>query len=95
MLSKLTYLQPTHDSAKSFYNKAALYPDEEANEIQLLSYNIKVATYNTITGILRVNETGIASQTTLRHVKEFIAQFKCDTVSLQQIKDKYLIDGRL
>ena len=85
------YLMPIHDSRKSFYNKAVVTVDNSAHPVK-----IYLDSYNTLVAAL---EDGIhkvtllpgwdSSQTTLRHVKEFLKQhgYKADT--LIQIRKDY------
>lgn len=72
-------LKPIYDNAKSFYKKAFV---EKCNDkIKLYSYDTHVATiYLTESGRYYslnkdVREDLLFSQTTLRHIKEFLNQF--------------------
>lgn len=74
-----TYLIPIFDSRKSFYNKAVVTTSD--NSINLYSYNTlvcKIHNDNTVT--LTANNAHYTN-TTLRHIKEFLKQynFKADT----------------
>lgn len=63
-------LNPNYDSRKSFYNKAIV---ECFNSTQTLySYNTKVAEIEN--GKITLYSAWDHSQTTLRHVKEFLRQ---------------------
>lgn len=75
-------LKPEFDTRKSFYGKAKIVLKD--NEIVLLSYNTKVAYI--CNG--RAYVLGLFSNTTTRHIKEFLKQkgFRADT-SKQIIKD--------
>lgn len=72
-ISDMAYLEANHDSRKSFYNKAEYFRNDNG-DIVLHSYG---------TPVCRVNADGKVyfypawdySATTLRHVKEFLAQF--------------------
>lgn len=67
-------LKPIYDRRKSFYKKAFIVRNAD-NSIDLLSYATIVATIKD--GKLHIN--GFYSNTTLRHIKEFIEQmgFQC------------------
>lgn len=78
-------LKPIYDNAKSFYNKAVITRD--LNKIILTSYSTEVCYIN-----LQENKPYILntqSQTTIRHIKEFLKQngFKAD--SSKQILTDY------
>ena len=78
-----TYLQPIYDGRKSFYNKATV--TEFSDGKYLTSYNTVVAQIidknhgYSIPAYAQV--FGTYSQTTLRHIKEFLKQngFKAET----------------
>ena len=77
-------LKPEFDSRKSFYRKAKVI--KENNKLVLRSYNTRVAEID-----LKENKAiifKISSQTTLRHIKEFLKQnsFKAETKK-QILKD--------
>ena len=78
-------LCPYYDSAKSFYGKARVVEIE--NDVFLVSYDTVVAFFNRETKIAQVVDT--FSQTTLRHIKEFLRQsgFKAETK--KQIEKDY------
>lgn len=78
-------LCPYYDSAKSFYGKAKVVEIE--NDVFLVSYDTVVAFFNKETKIAQVVDT--FSQTTLRHIKEFLRQsgFKAETK--KQIEKDY------
>ena len=63
-------LQAIYDRRKSFYKKAHVVKDDDGT-IRLISYSTEVATIKN--GKLHIN--GFYSATTLRHIKEFIAQY--------------------
>jgi maleate cis-trans isomerase len=69
-------LSPKHDARKSFYGKA--WVEETDNLIKLVSYTTHVATIykdpNNLIGGDKVTVFGTYSQTTLRHIKEFLSQ---------------------
>ncbi|WAX15591.1 hypothetical protein EG103P2_00026 [Enterococcus phage EG103P2] len=93
-MTKLTMkLEAIHDSRKSFYGKAIViydYVDSmETATMKLVSYDTEVASI--CEGVATVN--GTYSQTTLRHIKEFLKQngFKADSKS--QIEKDYMKEG--
>lgn len=63
-------LEPIYDRRKSFYKKAFVIKEDDGT-IRLISYTTEVATIKD--GKLKIN--GFYSATTLRHIKEFIAQY--------------------
>lgn len=68
------YLEPIFDSAKSFYKKAKrviYYKDNLVVKVELYSYNTLIATLKG--GNMDLTE--LYSDTTLRHIKEFIKQY--------------------
>lgn len=81
-----TYLKPVYDSRKSFYNKAVV--EENEKEIVLYSYNTKVAIIDKISNNCKV--TGTYSNTTLRHIKEFLLQNNFPCGSKQEIEKMYM-----
>jgi hypothetical protein len=78
-------MNPSYDSRKSFYGKADIRV--EGNKKILKSYSTDVAYIDLDTGKAVVN--GMYSNTTLRHIKEFLKQngFKAD--SWKQIEKDY------
>lgn len=86
-----TYLQPIYDSRKSFYNKAIVV--EDANGKYLKSYETVVARITdknhgySIPAYAEV--LGTYSQTTLRHIKEFLKQNGFKAESKAQIERDY------
>ena len=83
--SPVRYLKPKYDSRKSFYNKAII--DEQDGVYTLYSYGTKVAE-------IRDNKVTLFpewdySQTTLRHVKEFLQQFGFEASSISQMRKDY------
>lgn len=85
----MEYLEPKRDNALSFYKKAKLERDN--NKIRLVSYNTNILEYDTLTKeltFLTTNENHF-TQTTNRHIKEFLYQFTDKTFQLtkRQILD--------
>lgn len=68
-------LLPIYDSKKSFYHKAII--EEENEDIKLYSYNTLVCTlsHNDIILNDNIDQSLLFSNTTLRHIKEFLKQF--------------------
>lgn len=68
-------LLPIYDSKKSFYHKAII--EEENENIKLYSYNTLVCTlsHNDIILNDNIDQSLLFSNTTLRHIKEFLKQF--------------------
>lgn len=78
-------MTPQYDNRKSFYNKAIV--DDNGNEKTLYSYNTPVV--KIIDGKVELLPKWDWSQTTLRHVKEFLKQNGFEATSLSQIRDTY------
>ena len=72
-------LSPVYDGKKSFYNKAII--EEESGIKKLYSYNTLVCTLSNNDIILNdaVDQSLLFSNTTLRHIKEFLKQFYFDS----------------
>lgn len=72
-------LLPVYDGKKSFYNKAII--EEESGIKKLYSYNTLVCTLSNNDIILNdaVDQSLLFSNTTLRHIKEFLKQFYFDS----------------
>lgn len=68
-------LLPIYDSKKSFCHKAII--EEENENIKLYSYNTLVCTllHNDIILNDNIDQSLLFSNTTLRHIKEFLKQF--------------------
>jgi hypothetical protein len=80
----MTYeLQTEHDSRKSFYGKARV--EETNGKSVLYSYNTKVAQIENGKPIVY----GTYSQTTLRHIQEFLLQKGFKAESAKQIMKDY------
>lgn len=78
------YLDTKYDSRKSFYNKAMV----SDNTDELYSYGIKVMEIRDGKPVITCREDQL-SQTTLRHIKEFLKQKGFDAISKQQIIRDY------
>ena len=76
-------LRAIHDSRKSFYGKANVR--EENGKIILRSYNTDVAYIKEGRAVVR----GMYSNTTLRHIKEFLIQHGFEADSWKQIEKDY------
>lgn len=85
-------LQPEYDNRSSFYNKAIVDIDNNTGDKTLYSYHTPVAKISK-SGELELLPKWNSSNTTLRHVKEFLRQngFKAD--SLKQITKDYLSES--
>ena len=81
-------LRPEYDSRQSFHGKANVEVDGKGNET-LYSYDTPVAKIDR-KGKLTLLPRWDESQTTLRHVKEFLRQHGLKADSLAQIKKDYL-----
>lgn len=79
-------LSANYDSRASFYGKARV--EQTEREMRLISYTTHVATIVTMGGTTKAEVYGTYSQTTLRHIKEFLRQngFKAEN-SKQIMKD--------
>lgn len=78
------YLDTKYDSRKSFYNKASVSDDTN----DLYSYGVHVMTIKDGRPIIVCREDQL-SQTTLRHIKEFLKQKGFPAISKQQIIKDY------
>lgn len=77
------FLSPKYDYAKSFYNKAYVVEDD---------YSKRLYSYKTL--VCEINEDvayvyGTYSNTTLRHIKEFLKQNDFKAESKEQIIKDY------
>ena len=77
-------LIPMYDSRKSFYGKAKVI--EMENEIVLQSYDTFVASIKE--GKVIIN--GFYSNTTLRHIKEFLKQNGFEVGSKKELEKMYM-----
>ena len=77
------FLDCRFDSRKSFYNKARVEETEKSKK--LYSYETLVAEITDKKVIIHVME----SQTTTRHIKEFLRQNKYKAETTKQIKKDY------
>lgn len=68
------YLATIYDSRKSFGNKAMVSDEEKDNVITLISYTTPVAEVETIDGVKQARVFGYFSETTARHINEFLQQ---------------------
>lgn len=66
-----TELLPQYASVKSFYRKSLIETNDQG-ETTLYSYYVKVATVQN--GQVTLHSPVLWSQTTLRHLKEFLSQ---------------------
>lgn len=73
MKKKMT-LQPETVNQKSFYNKAVIEYNENG-EISLISYYTKMITIKDNKIIYKNDDESNYTNTTLKHIKEFLYQF--------------------
>ena len=76
-------LKPIYDNSKSFYEKAKVEID--GNRIVLYSYGSYVAFIENDAAYI----TGYYTQTTMRHIKEFLLQNGFEAVSKKQMMEDY------
>ena len=81
-------LNTEFDSAKSFYNKAQF--NAEDGKIVLYSYNTRVCEIKGDKAQVITEHPQVFSNTTLRHIKEFLKQNGFIAESKAQIKADYL-----
>ena len=80
-------LNPMCDSRKSFHRKAFVESDPKTGDLTLKSYGTKVAVIKA--GKLEV--FGTYSDTTLRHIKEFMQQNGYLLMSKKKIMETYCV----
>ena len=80
---KKAELEAIHDSSQSFYGKAKVELD--GNKIILYSYGTLVAFIENDIAYI----TGYYTQTTMRHIKEFLLQNGFEAVSKKQMMEDY------
>lgn len=83
-MTKLVELEPKFDKRKSFYGKAYVRYYDNGDSV-LLSYGTPVADVKNNKPSVRM----IHSQTTLRHIKEYLKQNGFEAKNKQQILDDY------
>lgn len=83
-------LEPQYDRRKSFYGKAKVYSDD-AGHLLLMSYATIVAEITdgiaTEDGRPTVKVNGWYSQTTSRHINDFLYQHGFDTMSKKEMEE--------
>lgn len=89
-------LSPKSDSRKSFYGKATVDVSDDGKTQTLISYNTPVCRIETlgngekkVTLLRKGYLSWASSQTTLRHVKEFLKQNGCEAGSVKELAAKY------
>lgn len=80
-------LVPVHDSRQSFYGKARVIDTDDAMILE--SYNTPVVKFERGTRKITLLPHWDESQTTLRHVKEFLKQHGYEADTLNQIRKDY------
>jgi hypothetical protein len=81
------YLEARYDAHKSFYSKARI--EDDGTAVRLYSYGTFVALFHKATGTVGLMRRWDASATTLRHVKEFLAQMGAETGSKARLAELY------
>lgn len=75
-------LRPEYDSRQSFYGKARV--EDNGNEVTLYSYNTPICMIDRTRGVITFTEYYSYSQTTRRHLREFLYQNGID-INLKDI----------
>lgn len=88
----MEYLSVKYDSRQSFYGKALI--DRKNGEILLISYETKVAKIDK-SGKAHLFSAWDFSQTTLRHVKEFLKQYTPFFIGGKQSIEKLIKEGEI
>lgn len=79
----ITNLQPIYINQKSFYNKAQVKHLENGHKV-LYSYNTRVCELNADNQII---EIGYYSQTTARHINDFLQQNNLSKMTKKEIEN--------
>lgn len=86
----LYYLEPQYGRCKSFYKKAKVYRDDKGH-LLLMSYSTIVAIITdgiaTPDGKPTVKVNGWYSQTTARHINDFLQQHGFDAMSKKEMNE--------
>ena len=82
-------LKPQYDSRQSFYNKATVDTGNDGKQNKLYSYNTLVAEIKDGKPVVY----GTYSQTTLRHIKDWLKQNGFKAESKAQIEKDYMTEG--
>lgn len=87
-LEFLYTLEPQHDTRKSFYNKAKVFRNSKGS-ILLMSYSTIVAEIvdEIVEGERKVKVFGWYSNTTARHINEFLQQNGFDKMSKKEMEE--------
>ena len=86
-------LRPIYAKQKSFYGKAIVFYNSWNNALWLRSYSTIVAGVDTTSGLLYVNE--LYSDTTTKHIKEFVAQATGEYLTVAELRQKYIGKTRI
>lgn len=81
------YLEAKYDARKSFYNKARI--EDDGTSVRPYSYNTHVVTFHKATSAVALMSRWDESATTLRHVKEFLAQMGAEVGSKARLAELY------
>lgn len=85
---EITTLQPNYDSRASFYGKAIV--QTEGTTLKLYSYGTYVARIHEEVSVeVRATVFDTHSDTTLRHIKEFLKQYGFQAETAKQIMADY------
>lgn len=87
-------LEARYDVRQSFYRKAYVEIDNDEHIISLLSYDTLVLVYDVgeHNGYVKILDEDYLTNTTLRHVKEFLKQFNLPTGTKQELIKMYCKD---
>ena len=92
-MAECYFLEPNFDTRKSFYKKARV--EKEGEKKSLYSYSTKVCEIDySKENSERVNILGFYSNTTLRHIKDFLYQEGFKVGSQQFLREEYTSSGR-
>lgn len=83
-------LKCVYDIRKSFYKKAIIKINVDDGILNLYSYNTLVARIDLITNFVEI--LGVWSETTTRHIKEFLKQNNFKVDNTKQMLNDYLIN---
>ena len=82
-------LEAIYDSRKSFYGKSTV--NIENGIYNMFSYGVKICKYDEKTGYFHLQDGVLYSQTTCRHLREFLKQRGItqifDKMSMQEFKE--------
>ena len=88
----LLELKAVHSHQKGFHGKACVH-EVNSHIIDLYSYDTRVCTVNRATHAIALREQWDRSNTTLRHIREFLAQY-CDEKFIRARKREFSLAFR-